>query len=430
MSCRVSFRLVTSLVCGVVLTACEQTPVTLPEATSLEISPGEIELTAGDMTAVSAQVLDQRGNVLRGAEVSWSTSAPGVAAIIPPGVVVAVAPGSGTLTARYGQLTATVPVTVSRDDRDLITSIEVSEAHLTADRRAGPQLVTFRAFDGRGRHRCDAAFQYHSSDRSVATAGGLPGCQIRIDPVGAGQTTVTVSSNGFSASFVVTVTISGHTAFFSAGPDHLELYAGNTVSYTVRVLDGEDQPLPGHRVAFEVSHGFLTDPTVTTDAQGLATVQWRLPRYFAGSGTSVDLLFASIRFSTQLPGGEVVTRFLFPTIVPAPASVVRLYRYDGVYWQPVSGSIQALAYSSPQLLAEAFDPYGNRRAPGHILFGIVSGDTVHYSPGFFASVSLVPQGVVRTYSTRWFYSAPAVLTVIVRDGEASTTVELHFTHTS
>jgi hypothetical protein len=350
--------------------ACDQTPVSLPEATSIVANPARLELIAGDLSAISAQVLDQRGHPLRGARAAWSSDAAGVARVDSNGMVTAVAPGSATLSASYGNLTAQVPITVARDERDLIASIEIRADTVAIDRGIGSRPVSFRAYDGRGRYRCDANFDLLSSDRSVATATYLGGCQLEILPVGPGLAVFTVSANGVGDSFVVRVTSHGQIAFISDSPQPEEFFAGNTVTYRVRLLDADDRPITGHTVNFEVNLGQLPLSSMGTDDQGYASVQWRLPRILRYSGSFEATDGGMMVFRTQLPNGRVEEGWEYPIIRPAPAATIHFFTniYRTAAWQFSAVSESALAPTGTwvQILAEARDQYGNRRSPWDI----------------------------------------------------------------
>jgi hypothetical protein len=398
--------------------ACEQTPVILPEATSLVASPAEVAMIAGDMTALSGHVLDQRGHVLRGAQVSWTTDAAGVARVTPDGVVVGVAPGSTSLTASYGNLSVRVPVTVARDDRDLIQSIDFAESEVTTDRRAGPQFVGFRAYDARGRYRCDAPFQVQSSDRSVAVAAMTTDCRVRVEPVGPGTTTITLSANGITRSFVVNLTQAGVFAHFDQVPAASALFAGNAVTYRVRVVDAEDQPLPGQVINFEATAGLLATTSVTTDAEGYATTQWRLPRRLSGGDTYSDFENASIIFRTQLPGGAVVSRTDPRRIVPAAAARMQFHTLWGNQMRAVDGSASVPLNRWIYLLVEAHDEHGNRRDPSSILLS--QGLSIPWQ-----SLGWVDGRYYRyTDYYRWYEDT---ITVTAQDGDLSRDVEITFT---
>ena len=85
-----------------------------PRPTAISISPSAVELAfIGETETFTATVTDQYGAALP-EPVTWSSDAPEVFSVSSNGVVVAVANGTGTLTAIARQLTATASVSVQQ----------------------------------------------------------------------------------------------------------------------------------------------------------------------------------------------------------------------------------------------------------------------------------------------------------------------------
>jgi len=84
-----------------------------PRATSVTVSPTNATLGAvGTTVQLSAVVLDQNGQVMSGASVSWSSSASSVASVNSSGLVTAVGNGTTTITARSGIASGSAEVSV------------------------------------------------------------------------------------------------------------------------------------------------------------------------------------------------------------------------------------------------------------------------------------------------------------------------------
>lgn len=96
-----------------VASACEESPVDLPEATTVQVAPAALSLFVGESGEVDAQVLDQRGRVLQDANVVWASASPEVARVSPNGQVTAMSAGTAEITGTYGGVTGVVTVTVS-----------------------------------------------------------------------------------------------------------------------------------------------------------------------------------------------------------------------------------------------------------------------------------------------------------------------------
>jgi hypothetical protein len=103
-----------------ILAACSDSPTEPPpgaDPASVEVSPEELALTAlGETGELTAAVLDEDGEEIPNATVTWSSSDEEVATVDEDGVVEAVGEGSATITAVSGEVEGTAEVTVSPDD--------------------------------------------------------------------------------------------------------------------------------------------------------------------------------------------------------------------------------------------------------------------------------------------------------------------------
>ncbi len=101
-----------------------------PRATTLTVTPATAQLMALDETVqLSAEVRDQDGNVMAGAAVSWTSSAPAAATVSASGLVTADANGTATITATAGSASgsATVTVTDNPDQAALVALYEATD---------------------------------------------------------------------------------------------------------------------------------------------------------------------------------------------------------------------------------------------------------------------------------------------------------------
>jgi hypothetical protein len=318
---------------------------------------------------------------MEGLRPSFSSSNPSVVSVDASGSVRALSTGTADITARYGTLTATIKVTVGNDLRSFARSLDVLADSVAADVRVGSQAVAIRAFNGFGQPVCPAV-AIQVADPSVASVT-QNGCNLVVTPRFAGRTTVRVSADDVSDTFVVNVTSTGMTALFSSRPASSALFAGNTVSYTVRVLNSQGTGIAGRRVVFDVSAGTLSASSATTDSAGYATVQWTLPTNLRQLGNN-----QSIAFSTVLPNGVVTTRNETVFINGATPASVTLYRNSPQGWQAITTpSITVPAFSYVFLGARAEDQYGNPRVedfsltmPGTFKYGDYQGpDGIEYA---------------------------------------------------
>jgi hypothetical protein len=349
------------------LAACDESPISLPQPTSIAAPAAELRLTVGDAVTLPNQVLDQNGRPIRGLQPGFASDNPSVASVDGAGNVRAVSPGTANITSSYGSVTATTKVTVTRDERNFVSTLDLSADSVVTDVRGGPQVLSIRAFNGFGQQVCPAV-TVRVHDQSVADVAADAGCRLTITPRFPGRTAVTVTADGNSDTFTLVVNSTGAVAFFSARPATAELVAGNTVSYGVRVLDEQGIPVPNRTVNFDVSAGRLLATRAITNAEGVATVQWVLPTNLR------DLShYHGIRFSTQLPNGEVVARNEEAFINGGPVVTLTLLRESldgGPRYVPFTGTSITVGTSETVYLgARAEDQYGNPRATD-IIFSV------------------------------------------------------------
>lgn len=385
-----------------------------PTPTSILMPSGELSLTVGDGVTLPGQVLDQNGQVMQGLRPAYSSSNPSVVSVDGNGAVRAVSTGSAEITAAYGGVRATTRVTVSNDERSFVRSLNVQADSVAADVRVGLQAVSMQAFDGFGRPVCPPV-TIRVDDPSVAFIT-QDGCRLNVQPRFEGRTLVTVFANGVSDTFVVNVTSRGMVAVFSSRPATAALFAGNTVSYSVRVLDETGAGIPNRRVAFDVAAGTLAASSATTDSSGVATVQWALPTNLRQLGST-----QTISFSTVLPNGVVVTRNESVFINGAPATTFTLYRLVAQKWEPITtSSITAPRYSFLYLGARAEDQYGNLRVQDYTL--TVSGPST-----YLCGSDYTPSEGIR-YACVYHYGSPTPgnATFTASGGGTSRSVQITF----
>ncbi len=122
-------------------------------ATAIALQPAPSRLYVGQAVAMGATVTSTEGDT-RHDRVSWISDQPGVVAVSSTGILTAVRPGRATVTARAGQATTTLQLTVAANP---VTTVEVK-----------PALATVRTGDV-------VRFHFEARDRSgAAVSGALP----------------------------------------------------------------------------------------------------------------------------------------------------------------------------------------------------------------------------------------------------------------
>ena len=94
-----------------------------PRATTITVSPATALLAGGDTARLRADVLDQNGQVIAGARVTWRSSNLAVALVEWAGPVEATGVGMATITALAGNASGTAEITVEDVDRATLVAI-------------------------------------------------------------------------------------------------------------------------------------------------------------------------------------------------------------------------------------------------------------------------------------------------------------------
>ena len=242
----------------------ESVPVTVSEpeqsAPSVEIGVEDDKEWApvGDTVDLSARVLDDEGEEIAGATVSWSSSNTAVATVSSSGVMTAVGEGTVTLTAtatvsgsstqssmaRSGGAVEKSEDTVSGSIIMIVVKraarIDISPASLSFDSVGDTAFLTATVYDEDHNVMQPTNWGWSSADRDVATADHVfssPQIQALVKAIGEGTTTVSLSANG-SATGTASVTVTLPVARVEVSPIELDFEAlGDTKTVTVRVLD-------------------------------------------------------------------------------------------------------------------------------------------------------------------------------------------------
>ena len=164
---------------------------------ALTVTPASGELAAiGDTLRLTAEVRDQNGNVMTGAEVAWAGGDTSVAAVDSAGLVTAAGKGTATITAASGGAAGTAVVTVAQEV-NAVTIVPATDTVAVGDTlRLGAN-----AADANGHAVPDAEFIWASSDNSVAVvdASGL------VRGAAEGVATITASSGTARGTAEITV---------------------------------------------------------------------------------------------------------------------------------------------------------------------------------------------------------------------------------
>ena len=165
----------------------EPPPSDPPRATTVEVTPPTVELTAlGGTVRFTAQVRDQHGSEMA-APVVWSSGDASVATVDATGLVTAAGNGTATITATSGAASGNASVTVAQ----AVSAVVVSPATHTLV--VGDTLrLAAAATDANGHPVAGTTFVWASGDTAVVTVddAGL------VTGVGAGEVEITAAAEG------------------------------------------------------------------------------------------------------------------------------------------------------------------------------------------------------------------------------------------
>ena len=267
---RITRFVVTTALLSLVLWACGDGSPSEPasEATSVAITQPSQSLDAiGASLQLSVQVRDQNGDPMPSASVTWSSSAPGIAAVDQQGLVTAGSAGTATITARAGSASGTLTLTVELRP----ATVEVSPATetLIAGRSVG---LSAQVRDANGNAIPNATVNWSSGNPGIASVGSSDGT---VEALAAGETTIVASAGSASGTATITV-LQRPVATVNVTPDALELEAGATGQLSVTLQAEDGTTLTNREVSWESSSPSVASVSsggeVSAESPGTATI--------------------------------------------------------------------------------------------------------------------------------------------------------------
>jgi uncharacterized protein YjdB len=166
---------------------------------SISVSAASRDLRPGETVVLSVVVVDDTGKpVTVPRTISWTTSDPAIATVV-DGKVVAVGPGTATVTAAAGALKGTSSVAVKIPD---FAKLALTPAKTQTLKRGDNLGLKVSALDKKGQKVGGVPVAWKSSDPRIATvsADGV------VHAVKKGSAKITASASGKTATVQVTVT--------------------------------------------------------------------------------------------------------------------------------------------------------------------------------------------------------------------------------
>jgi hypothetical protein len=263
------------------------------------VSPRALSLVVGDPGAFVARGADAR-NQTTGASFVWSSADPSIATVGQfDGSVVAVAPGSTTVTATAGALSATGIVTVRPPDPPSTVSIVPNALTLLP---GGVDRLVARAVDSTGRVAA-ASFEWVSANPAIVTVGKTDGMVTAIAP---GVATVTVSTGALTATANVVVVNFARSFAFTRTSSSAGRFASDVFIYS-----GADQRLQALPRSEDV--GSIAGAAWSPDGTQLAIERIRTfygPPEFEWMEYTSDLYIADAATSGTAPWRALTTNGL------------------------------------------------------------------------------------------------------------------------
>lgn len=244
---------------------------------TINVSPSSAELSSlGETLQLNATVLDQNGQAIAGAAVSWATSDDAVATVNATGVVTAVQNGSATITATSGSATGAAALSVVQRPAQITVSPDAAMFESIGD----TVRLTAQAADANGNAVPDASLNWTSADDAVATVdeGGL------VTAAGNGSASITATAG--SARGSAAITVSQVIVAMDVVPTAATLFSlGDTLRLVAAGVDAN-----GHAaVGLDVTWISENEAVASVDADGLVTaVRTGSTDVFAESGEYRD----------------------------------------------------------------------------------------------------------------------------------------------
>ena len=318
------------------------TPPPSAVPTTVTITPDAADFESlGETVQLAATVLDQNGQAMAGASVTWTTSDAGVATVSSGGLVTATGNGMASVTATAGGATGSASVTVEQRAAD----VGVSPAADTLTSLGDTVRLMAAAADANGNAIASVEVTWSSGDEAVASVDstGL------VTATGNGNATITATAGAASGTATVTVAQEAFSPLelvpdaTSLGDDARLLSPDSLVIHrlgaTARLLpvgtDANGNALePGAAVTWSSS-----DATVATvDSTGLVTAvavgAAVVTATSGGSASAASDSDSQTRAVAAADGSFARTTAIMNVLVSnAPAALVALYEAtDGPNW--------------------------------------------------------------------------------------------------
>lgn len=282
--------------------------VTPDQVASVVVRVNKNSLLPYETAQASATLADRHGNLLDDRNISWLSSKTDVATISTTGQILAIAPGTTTITAVSEGVSGSSIIDVTFAE---VASVTVTPSHVTMVPVQSMRLIaTVR--DNRQNVLTNRSLTWTSSNDLVAVVG-TDGTVITIAP---GTAQITATSDGIAGSANITVTLVG-IATLTLSPTSIVMTAGETRTMVVTARDTAGNVLNNRHITWSSSNSSVANGFAYGDTLVVTGLQ---------AGTSLI---------TAQSGGQQVTA---PVTISAPSVNVcaliagaAVYGSDGTY---------------------------------------------------------------------------------------------------
>ena len=235
--------------------------VTARPASAVIVSPGQVTIFAAQTVQLSAIVTDDRGQVLPGQQVTFSSSSSQIATVSASGLVTGVSTGSVTITAVSDGATGTAVVTIAPDP---VAAVDVTPASSSIIAGSTVQLVATPK-NASGQPLTGRTVVWSSGSPSLASVSSSG----MVTGLAAGNVVIIATVEGKQGSAMVAVR-TVPVASVTVTPSTATISVGQTVSLIATPRDISGNPLTGRIVGWSSSDNTIATVSVTGVVTALA----------------------------------------------------------------------------------------------------------------------------------------------------------------
>ena len=279
------------------------------------VSPSSMQVLTGESKQFTLELRDSRGNLLTGRTITWTSSAPGVAATAGTGMAKGMAPGTATFTATSEGKSASASVTVPQPQYTM--SIGFGSSGWI---RIGGTWQLWAVIKTTQCYTCPsvnvAEIGWTNNNPAVATVQKLANGQATVTGVADGLATITATYRGASASITLRVA-PVPVASVNLSQTSLALPVGQSAQLTATVRDSTGATLTDRAVTWASSAPSVADVASSTGrvlgvALGTATITATSEGKSAGAVVSVTPVPVASVVVTPNPVTVGVNEFTAP----------------------------------------------------------------------------------------------------------------------